>query len=273
MDWLKDILNPDKISGWDALFSVLIIVAGLIMAHFVKKGVLSLGRRLPGLHPELLGLLARVAKYLVILLAIGIVLALLGANVQPLLASVILVSAIGFLALRGVASNFGAAVIIQSRRSIHLGQEIEVLGNTGVVKQLNSRAVVMETRDGQTIHVPNIDILNNSWINHSEHGNRRSSVEVRVMSDAPVERVRELIESAAQRTEGVLPSPEPVALTRSLSDRLFVFELRVWHAPLADTEVVSMMLADLHEALKSAGYSSTVVWPVPKQPRTSPQLP
>ncbi|QIK62053.1 mechanosensitive ion channel [Leucobacter viscericola] len=273
MDWLKDVFNPDTISGWDALFSVLIIVAGLVIAHFAKKGVQSLAPKLPGLHPELLSLLARVTKYLIILVAIGVVLALLGANVQPLLATVILVGVVGFLALRGVASNFGAAVIIQSRRSIHLGQEIEVLGNTGVVKHLNSRAVVMETRDGRTIHVPNIDILNNSWINHSELGNRRSSVEVRVMSDAPVERVRELVESAARLTKGVLTSPEPVALTRSLSDRLFIFELRVWHAPLADTDVVSAMLTDLHVALKNAGYSSTVVWPVPKQPRTNPQLP
>ncbi|MFC4223625.1 mechanosensitive ion channel family protein [Lysinibacter cavernae] len=273
MDWIESLFDTSKISGWDALFAVLILLVGIVVAHFAKRAVHALATKFPGLHPELISLTARIVKYAIILLAIGIDLALLGANIQPLLAAVILVAAIGFLALRGIASNFGAAVIIQSRRSIHLGQEIEVLGFIGTVKQLNSRAVVIATRDGQTIHIPNVDILSNPWVNHSEMGSRRTSVEVRVVLNEPVERVLAVIVDSAAETHGVHKKHPTTAITRSLSTDLAIFELRVWHAPLNEPATVSAVVASVHEALDAAGYRSTVVWPVPAQALTVPAQP
>lgn len=61
------------------------MVAAFILAHFAKKGVNALARRMPGLKPKLIALAARLTKYAIIIFASGVALALLGANVQPLL--------------------------------------------------------------------------------------------------------------------------------------------------------------------------------------------
>ncbi len=143
MSQIADFFSSGNISTWDVIFAVLALVAGFVFGSLIKKAIRAVGRKLPHLSPTLITLLARIAKYFVILLGFGIALAFLGANLQPLLVGVIIVAVIATLALRGVASNFGAAIVLQSRRPIKVGDQIEILGNVGTVRDLNARAVVL----------------------------------------------------------------------------------------------------------------------------------
>ncbi|MGG7507667.1 mechanosensitive ion channel family protein [Plantibacter sp. YIM 135249] len=267
---LPSIFPEGSITWANALISVLILIAAFIVAHFAKKGVNALRTRLPGLHPELISLTARIVKYAIILLAVGIVLALLGANIQPVLAAVIIVAAVGFMAVRGIATNFGAAVIIQSRRSIHVGQWIEVLDFVGQVKELNSRAVVVTTRDGRTVHLPNVSVLENPMVNHSEGGATRSSLEVRVQGVDDLLSLRGTIARAAGQAPGVITGHGVDVLVRSVSPRAATLELRVWHAPLADVGVVSEVVTSVADALQGASVRATVAASVPPPPLTPP---
>ena len=71
------------------------------------------------------------AKYSCWLLGAGIALTFLGVEIQPLLAAALIVAVVAILAIRGVTDNFAAGVVIQSRRPVHIGDEIEVLDQTG----------------------------------------------------------------------------------------------------------------------------------------------
>lgn len=269
MEWLDNLFDPAEISGWDAVFAVLIIVAGFIVGHFVKRWALAILTRVPGVGPGLATLGARLAKYAVILLGIGISLAILGANVQPLLALVVVVAVIGALALRGLADNFSAGIIIQSRRAIHIGQEIEVLDFTGTVTELNSRSVVISTRDGRSVHIPNSAVLNNPMVNHSELGGRRSDLEVRVETSGLID---DIVEAVRQATEQVAEgATEPVQVfVRSLSPTHATLEVRVWHAPMLQSKVTSAAVTSIYASLEKLGVASTVVTPIPPVPLTPP---
>ena len=80
------------------------------------------------------------------------------------------------LALRGIADNFAASVVLQARHPIALGDEIESGDFVGVVTELNGRSVVIRTVDGRTVHVPNGEILQERLVNNSTHGARRSEI-------------------------------------------------------------------------------------------------
>jgi Flp pilus assembly secretin CpaC len=82
------------------------------------------------------GLLARIVGYLVIFLGVGIALSLVGAPIQPLLAAAIVVVAVLGLALHGIAENFAAGVLLQTRRPIHVGDEVQSLGFEGNVVEI-----------------------------------------------------------------------------------------------------------------------------------------
>src|SRR4030095_2421968 len=124
--------------------------------------------RVPNMSPAAVRFIGRFVQYTLLLLGIGVGLAFLGANVQPLIAVVVIVLVIVVLVLRGVADNFAASVIIQSRKPVVVGDEITVEGPdgkalTGIIVELNSRAVVFETFDGRTAHVPNGKLLAESF--------------------------------------------------------------------------------------------------------------
>jgi len=269
VNWLETLFDPNEVSGWDAAAAAVVLVAALVIAHFAKKGVLALLQKLPGLRPGLVSLTSRLVKYGIILLAVGIDLALLGANIQPLLAAVIIVAAIGALALRGVAGNFGAGVVIQARRSIHVGQEIEVLDYVGTVTELNSRAIVISTRDGRSVHIPNSSVLENPMINHSELGGRRSALEVRVATALPVDTVMTHIRESAQSATEEGAQPVSV-LVRSVSPDRATFEVRLWHSPLREPQVTSDAVGAIYRGLVDLGVRATVVYPVPVLPLSPP---
>ena len=86
---------------------------------------------MPNVSPSVVRAAGRFTQYTLLLLGIGIGLAFLGANVQPLLAVVIVVLVVVVLVLRGVADNFAASVIIQSRKQVVVGEEITVEGPDG----------------------------------------------------------------------------------------------------------------------------------------------
>jgi len=67
------------------------------------------------------------AKYFVLVLGIGIAISILGAPIQPVLAAAIIVAVVIVLALRGVADNFAAGVVLQSRKPIRVGDFVASL--------------------------------------------------------------------------------------------------------------------------------------------------
>jgi small-conductance mechanosensitive channel len=100
------------------------------------------------------------------------------------------------LVLRGVAANFGAGLVLQTGGPFNPGDVVELMGYVGVVKELNGRAVVLETDAGDTTFFPNGEVVSNAMINRSRLAGRRSELEVTVPLDRPPEEIHELTLSA-----------------------------------------------------------------------------
>jgi small-conductance mechanosensitive channel len=256
MDKIASFFQDATLSGWDILFAVLSLAAGLVFGSLAKKAVLSIGRTWPNLSSALIGLIARVAKYLVVLLGIGVALAFLGANLQPLIVTVIIVGTIAALALRDVAGNFGAAIILQSRRPIDIGDTVEILGHIGTVQDLNARAVIVHTADGRSVHIPNSSVLDNPLINRSELGGVRASIQVGMLTDEPFETISALLAGAVASAEGVEEKPVQVRATHIARDSM-VCAVDFWHEPADGQLASSAALVAVTSALRRAGISAT----------------
>jgi small-conductance mechanosensitive channel len=246
-----------------------------VVARYAARATLRLGHRVQGIRDDLALQAARVVRYFVIVMGIGVVLAILGAPVQPLLAAVLLVAAAAFLMLRGIADNFGAGLVIQTRHPVRLGDLIESCGHRGHVADLNSRSVVIADPDGRTVHIPNRQFMDEPLVNWSTRGHARSEVQVRISLEpatAPVDVAswaRELEETAAQ-VRGVLDSPAPHVLLTGVDPARLVLNLLIWHQPDAGRHVCSRTALALQEALARPGCSAAVAWPPPAAPLTRP---
>lgn len=263
--------STSDIDGWDVLIAVLIIIAGWILSIFARRGALALLRKVQGLSVDLANLTARIVKYFVILLAVGIALGFLGAPVQPLLAGAIIVGIVLVLALRGIANNFAAGIVIQTRRPIKIGDEIEIDDYTGTVKDLNSRSVYLLTRDGRTVHIPNEHIIQNPLVNYSEAGSRRSEVEVRArLGDLSPATLEELLQTTVSAIGGVHKRERVHVLTEAMSSDRVTYRVRFWHRPLAGPETRSDVVHALGLALREAGTTFAVQGELPAAALTPP---
>lgn len=256
-------LIPASVTWGDVILALLVVVAGWILSRFARKGVTVLMARAKGLSATITTLVARFVSYGILLLAIGIALALLGANVQPLLAIVIIVAVVVVLVLRGVADNFASGVLIQSRRTVDIGDELQIDGPDGLVTgrviELNARAVVVLALDGRTIHVPNSKLLSDSLINDSRHGARRSEVQVRIArAGAAVDDLAQHVADAAASVDGV-HSREPVrALVTAVSPERVTLRVQFWHHPLQGVPITSDVVRAIAAALETAQLAGTV---------------
>lgn len=257
MDKIASFFQDADLSGWDITFAILSLVAGFVFGSLAKKAVLAVGRRWPNVSSALVALLARVSKYIIVLLGVGIALTFLGANLQPLIVSAIIVGLIAALALRDIAGNWGAAIVLQSRRPIDLGQWVETQGYVGTVQDMNARAVIIHTLDGRSVHIPNSSVLDNPLINRSERGDLRTTIQVRMLSTDSFETLSAAVADAAASADGVSDRPVQIRATQLADDRM-TFGVDFWHDPSAQEIVTSNVIVAVTVAVRTAGISATV---------------
>lgn len=259
-----DDLFPSGLTGWQIALALLSVLVGWLLSRLARKGVLKLAERTPGISSSVAQLSARFTQYSLLLVGVGVGMAFLGANVQPLLAMTAIAVVVLILVLRGVADNFAAGVLIQSRQSVKIGEEIVVEGPDGtlrgVVQELNGRAVLLTTVDGRTVHVPNALLLTGVLVNDSRHGARRSELDIRIRraADLDLDDIIALVSRAAGSIDGVHAREHPGVSVASVSPERWMLILRIWHHPLHGTAVVSATVRGVAETLERSGVQAVV---------------
>lgn len=268
---MTDLHLDQSISGWDVAFAAITIVATWIAGRLVRRGVLGLLGKVQGAGEDLRRFLGRVAKYFVWVVGAGVALSFLGAQVQPLLAAAVIIAVVMALALRGVAENFGAGLVIQTRHAIQLGDTIESLGHVGIVTAINGRAVVIETADGQRVHLPNSEVLDHPIVNDSIRGRRRSDLQVRAA--IPVGRVDDVnaaITEGVAATTSVDHDVEPLVATVAIEPERVTILVRVWHEPASGPRARSELMHAIARACAARQIDVVVQTPPPPPPLTPP---
>ncbi len=258
-------LAETSIDPWSAVLAVVVLIVGWILSRVTRKATARVLTRLEGISDELRGFMARIAGYVVIFLGVGIALSLLGAPIQPLLTVAIVIGVILALALRGVADNFASGIVLQTRRPIHVGDEVESLGYSGNVLEMDSRSVIIETFDGRTVHLPNSEVLGDPLINHSTKGRRRSEMEVRVRSRDTDVTMQWLAETVAT-APGVLSDPSPTVYLTSVDPLRVTALIQFWHDPDDGLSVRSDVIRTLALVGRERTEMTTIVAPQPVPP-------
>jgi small conductance mechanosensitive channel len=269
---LADRFSNLSFTAGDAVLTLAIIILSWLLSRLARRATTRAAARVSGVSDDLQNLGARLAGYIVLFVGVGVALSVLGVQIQPVLTVAILAGVVLVLALRGIADNFAAGVVIQTRLPVRLGDEIDTAGFVGVVMELNSRAVVIATYDGRTVHVPNSKLLDEPIVNHSTASRRRSEVEVRARAEGDESTLADLLADAASTASGVLADPAPVALITSVEPERVTMTVRFWHGPTTAGPVTSAVVSSLAGRLRDAGRPATVVAPPPDVPLT-PQAP
>ncbi|WP_400190609.1 mechanosensitive ion channel family protein [Hymenobacter sp. B81] len=181
-----------------ALALILLVVA-IFLANRLSR--LIGGRLHARSHDPLLAeFLTRLSKWAFILLGLTLVLQILGMTglVGGMVAGAGLTAFVVGFALKDIAENFLAGVVLAFNRPFRIHDTIQIRDNQtlmGRVEALNLRTTLIKTFDGKDIYLPNAMVLREPLINFTRDGHIRQDflVAVDVAHDAGPERVQQTV--------------------------------------------------------------------------------
>src|SRR5208337_736937 len=123
-----------------------------------------------------------------VLVVTGLMMGLSVLNLTHLVLSIVgLAGVVGLtvgLAFRDITENFIASILLGFRRPFRIGDYIQVAGQAGVVKTLNTRATVLVTLEGNHIRIPNNTIYKEIMINSTASDTSRQTFDVMIPYEA-----------------------------------------------------------------------------------------
>ncbi|MFV0524504.1 MAG: mechanosensitive ion channel family protein [Acidimicrobiales bacterium] len=245
----------DRSDSTDLLVFVTIFVGALIagrVARYMVGHLLERGGRTDSLLGDLMG---RLFGY--VIMAFGTVYALdaIGIAIGPLLGALGVIGIALAFALQSLLENFVAGVLLQVRRPFNRGDEVRAMDFEGQVLGVDSRTLSIRSLDGETVRLPNAEVLKHALVNLSLHGRRRTTVEVGVAYGTDVAEASRVLVAGVTKVDGVLPSPAPVALGVRFGPSGIDLAVRYWHqASIAEEwRVRHLVVVAIAESLAEAG--------------------
>jgi small conductance mechanosensitive channel len=163
------------------------------------------------------------------------------------------------LALQGSLSNFAGGVLTLIFKPYKVGDVIEVLGQTGVVQEIQIFNTILLTADHKTVILPNGAVSNGTIINHTRQGNLRIAIPLVVKGKTSVEKLRATLLSVCDQHENILKDPTASVIVDKITDGDLGVVLHAYCEP----QVFAATTASLKEHLIKAIDDSGIDFPTP----------
>ncbi|MBC5792467.1 MAG: mechanosensitive ion channel family protein [Nanohaloarchaea archaeon] len=207
-------------------------VANKISNVFIQRAV---KRRGGDLHAAVTG--KKISAYIIYTLTFIVLLGVFGVPLTSLGAVVGLVGLGLSFALKDMIANFISGVFILANGEFKIGDQIEVAGEEGTIKDIKIRATDIKTFDGRKVIVPNSQLYSDVVINNTAYDERRFEVVVGIGYDDDIEKAKELAFEALEEAEGIEAEPEPQVLVNELGGSSVNLKLRGWTKPTRASQV------------------------------------
>lgn len=208
-----------------AILTLLICLVAVRLLLKLAKRLLDRSKRMNDRLRQIILTAVKVVLYILT----GIITAgALGLNTSSLTALVSVLTLGVTLAAEDILGNVAGGLVILSSHPFNIGDEIEVSGTTGIVREITLNHTKIETFDGQFVMQPNKELSSSRVINYTAMGRRRVVRKITASYDAPTEQVKAACLEAVAATPNVLPSPVPVVYLTDYGSSAIEYSVRCW---------------------------------------------
>ena len=218
------------------LLSVILFFVIIWFAHILQRllsflfgeigtEVEDLTTETKGQHSRLLitRLLVLIGGYLIAIAASGL----------PIDKLTFLLGALGVgigMGLQNIVNNFVSGIILIFDGSLQIGDEIEVAGQAGKVKEIGLRSSTLNTPDGAEVIIPNGNILSQNIVNWTFSNNEKRVVLTFSLKgnelDANI--INEIINETIKNVPHVVSKRKPIILYTKVTPETCSLTIRFW---------------------------------------------
>lgn len=210
------------------LSAILTLLICLVAVRLLLKLAKRLLNRSKRMNDRLRQIILTAVKVVLYILTGIITAGALGLNTSSLTALVSVLTLGVTLAAEDILGNVAGGLVILSSHPFNIGDEIEVSGTTGIVREITLNHTKIETFDGQFVMQPNKELSSSRVINYTAMGRRRVVRKITASYDAPTEQVKAACLEAVAATPNVLPSPAPVVYLTDYGSSAIEYSIRCW---------------------------------------------
>lgn len=224
--------NLVVVYGMNVLGALLLAIVGFWVAGLAERGVhrgLTASKRVDGTVAGFLSSLVRYGLLAVVLIAM---LQLVGIQATSLLAVLGAASLAIGLALQGTLSNMAAGVMMLLFRPFRVGDQIEVAGRSGTVKELSLFFTELSTPENVKVLIPNASVWGTAVVNYSAYPTRRLETTVSAPNGDADATAADLARFLNDNPKALV-APAPTIVKTGYGDAIEL-SVRAW-APANDT--------------------------------------
>ncbi|MEM6640069.1 MAG: mechanosensitive ion channel domain-containing protein [Pseudomonadota bacterium] len=242
------------------LKALAIFIIGRWIAKLVTSIVAKVMER-SSLDPMLSKFLRNIVYALLLTFVVIATIGALGIQTASLVAVIGAAGLAVGLALQGSLANFAAGVLMIIFRPYKLGDLVNVSGQEGFVEEVDVFTTTLRTPDKIKIIIPNGQIMSAEIVNYTESELRRLDLEVGIGYGDSIDKAREVLVEAVQKSEYVLSEPAPKVTVASLGDSSVNLAVRPW----VKSETYAPASHDVTEVIKKALDAAGISIPFPQR--------
>lgn len=233
--------------GTKLIAAIIILAVGFKLAKWLTNTIIN-GRAIRSIDESVRSFLKSLLN---ISFKILVVISALAVMDVPLTSFVTMLASAGLavgIALQGGLSNFAGGFMILIFKPFKVGDYIDAGAFSGTVRSITVFYTILLTPDNKTITLPNGNLTNQAIVNYSNEDTRRVGLTFNVALSNDVDKVKELLYSAAASEPMVLSEPAPFVGLSSQSATALEITMQVW----CKAEDHSKVFFALNEAAKKA---------------------
>ena len=263
LDTVLFTIGDTPISISTVLTALLVVLVTFWLSRILRR-IIERGLSKRGAKPGAIGTISGLIHYAMIFTGFGVALGTTGIDLTALFAAgAIFAVGLGF-AMQSIAQNFVAGVILLAERAIKPGDILEVEGKVVKVLEMGIRASVGQTRDGESLIIPNAILIQTTVKNYTLRDSVfRVRVPVGVVYRSDMELVkRTLLEVARHVSERrAIAGHDPQVILTGFGDHAVQWEVAVW---IDDPWTWRMAVSELAEAMWFAFKDTDIVIAFPQ---------
>ncbi len=263
------VANPAQRLFWGVLhylpnlFTVAVILAFTyysirVMRFFVRemeKGNLYIA----GFHKDWIQPTFKIVVFLSYAFAAVVIFPYLPGSNSPAFKNITIFLGILFsLGSTTAVANIVAGIVLTYMRPFLVGDRVKIADTIGVVQEKTLLVTRIRTTKNVNITIPNAMILNSHIINYSTAARNRGLIlhtSVTIGYDVPWQKVHQLLIESAKGVEGLLRTPEPFVLQKSLEDFYVHYELNAY---TTDPKKMEPLYSEIHKKIQEKFHEAGV---------------
>ncbi len=214
--------------GLDALGGIVIAIVGWYAARRIQRLVLRALRRTEKVEETFAMVIAKVARYTVIVFVGVVVLSQFGVQTASIIAALGAAGIAIALAMQGTLSNMAAGTMLLFLKPFRVGDYIDAEGIAGTIDELGLLTTQMRTFDGIYVMVPNNQLWNKAIKNYSRLPTRRLDVVVGISYEDDIDAALRVLEDLLGSDQRALADPVPQVMVKELADSSVNINMRCW---------------------------------------------